>query len=281
MSEEHKISLETFVKRRIKAEDYFNIVYQLIRTMQSVQREGRQVVLDMSCLGMSGDRLRYSIAMEDGIYEIPAIREFIKQLAFQCIFEEGQQLVPVTQFLQTIDRVAEINFYPIVLQYCENQLHIPAGGTNPADGETGVLEEGFWENLESKYKKDTTLIQENQTSGETEVLDTAYWQQLSGASGQLRTAQARLVHSRTGKVTVVNKENFWIGKGEVDLKIDKDIVSRRHAQIIVRQNHYFISDNDSTNKTYVDSREIPAKASVEIFNGTHIKFANEEYIFQI
>ena len=31
----------------------------------------------------------------------------------------------------------------------------------------------------------------------------------------------------------------------------------------------------------VDGKEITPKASVELFNGMHVKFANEEYIFQL
>ncbi|MBO5986320.1 MAG: FHA domain-containing protein [Lachnospiraceae bacterium] len=124
------------------------------------------------------------------------------------------------------------------------------------------------------------------TGGETGVLDPNFWQQLQGgaaqgAQGVQRCHSGRLVHAKTGNVTVINKENFWIGKGDVDLKIDKDTVSRKHAQILVRQNHYFITDNGSTNKTYLEGKELPPNASVELYNGMHVKFANEEYIFQL
>ena len=181
------------------------------------------------------------------------------------------------------------------------------------DGETGVLGDDFWKRLENQNQNlnqnqyESPAGYQNQyaspvesagygryeaasANGETGVLDPDFWKKLSqgtsgagvSGAGVQRQATGRLVHAKTGNVVVINKENFWIGsRGDVDLQIDKDTVSRRHAQILVRQNHYFISDNDSTNKTFVEGKEIPPKASIELYDGMHVKFANEEYIFQL
>lgn len=153
----------------------------------------------------------------------------------------------------------------------------------PADGETGVLGAGFWENLEQQMQ------QEGPQNGETGVLDPAFWEKALtntpsvrlDAPGQGNAVYGRLVRTKDGKVTPITRDNFWIGKEGVDLTINKDVISRRHALIVCKDSHFFVSDNGSTNKTYVNNREIPARASVEIFNGTKIKFANEEYELQV
>ena len=320
-------SLVVLLKSRISMNDYFDVVYQLITSIWRQQKEGRQVVLDLNSMNIKDGKLLYNVKAEDAVYQVTAIRDFVKKLTTQCVFREEQQLSDITRFMKTMDSVSEMNFYSSMIQFCEKELGIETATDtsgyqqSPApvyqqteNGETGVLEEGFWTRLEAQYNsqpryngqpqqnsqprynsqaqydsqtqyntpyQQSASADEFKGNGETEVLDASYWQQIAGGAGQARMQTARLIHAKTNKIVVINKDNFWVGKGEVDLKIDKDIVSRRHAQIITRQNHYFISDNDSTNKTFVDGKEIPAKASIEIFNGTHIKFANEEYIFQV
>ena len=127
---------------------------------------------------------------------------------------------------------------------------------------------------------------------ETGVLDQDVFEKTlnNSISGKLKTEEGtygedyivQLVNVKKGEVIPINKDNFWIGKGtEADLRIQEEIVSRKHAVIITKNNHYFICDNGSTNKTFVNNKEIPPKASVEIFDGTKIKFANIEYEFRI
>lgn len=145
------------------------------------------------------------------------------------------------------------------------------------NGETGVLDPRFWDNM--KHSSD---------QGETGVLDPNFWKSVDRSAKLNRTvaernyrATASLVQLRGGVVTNIDSDSFWIGKENVDLILDKPTISRKHAVITRNDNHFFISDNGSTNKTYVDNQEIPPKASVEIFQGTKIRFAKEEYEFRI
>lgn len=126
---------------------------------------------------------------------------------------------------------------------------------------------------------------------ETGVLDPAYLQKAlhSNPSSRLyEPAQEQtqrclqLVNTKSGSITDIDKDLFWIGKGaDCDLRILDETVSRKHASIMSKNNHYFLCDNGSTNKTYVNNKEIPPKASVEIFDGSRIKFSNVEFSFRI
>ena len=339
----NNLSLVSFLNNYVKVKDYFDIVDQLLDSVERMQREDMKIVLDLSTMSLKDGRLQFSIEREDSVYELSKIKDFLKELTFACVFSAQEQCGSVTQFLRLIDTVSEVNFYAVVRQYCEEQLGsgnqvqaAPARQQAPgdsqqlyyqgsADGETGVLSDSFWKNLESQYQSQPQAqtnrqadrpqtmqqqavqqqaarpqpVQQQFTgqqedyqaysaNGETGVLDPSFWQKISqgmpsqqGGYAQQRSLMGSLVDVKTGNAYVINKENFWIVKGDVDLRIDKDTVSRKHAQIIVKQNHFFIVDNDSTNKTYVDGKEIPPKASIELYNGTKIKFANEEYVFQI
>lgn len=96
-------------------------------------------------------------------------------------------------------------------------------------------------------------------------------------------AQPRLYRRKTGAVITIDKPVFRIGKeeGYVDYLIpDNPAISRSHADIISRGGSYYIYDNNSTNKTYVNNIMIPALKNVELSDGCLIRLANEEFEFR-
>ncbi|MBR3469892.1 MAG: FHA domain-containing protein [Lachnospiraceae bacterium] len=351
----YNIPIEQIIGNQITVQDYFDLMLQLLEDLEETRNEGVQIVLATSRMRVRDGKLQREVDPDAQVREMADIKEFVRNMTFDCVFHPDENCAAVTKFLQTIDSVSEINFFNVMIQFCKEQLglvtpmrspsgRLVSGRTAPApapapapyqgsnDGETGVLSDDFWQKFgqqtqaqpQTQYQQQPqyqqTQYQQTQyqqqyqqpensygngyansygnqggysgyeamggTGGETGVLDPNFWQQIQGgasqgAQGAQRRNSGRLVHAKTGNVTVINKENFWIGKGDVDLKIDKDTVSRKHAQILVRQNHYFITDNGSTNKTYLEGKELPPNASVELYNGMHVKFANEEYIFQL
>lgn len=87
---------------------------------------------------------------------------------------------------------------------------------------------------------------------------------------------------RTVESKLVDKVQFRIGTGRncCDYYIDDNTyISKNHADIVTKDNRYYIVDRHSTNKTYVDGKVIPAETEIEIFSGTKIRLANEEFIF--
>ena len=82
----------------------------------------------------------------------------------------------------------------------------------------------------------------------------------------------------------INKPVFRIGKERtyVDYFVQNNsAVSRLHADIIKKGEHFYLKDNNSTNGTFINEIEIPAEKEVEIFEGDHIVLANEEFEFHI
>lgn len=93
-----------------------------------------------------------------------------------------------------------------------------------------------------------------------------------------------LIRLRTEEKFSVNKPTFRIGTEQsyCDLFIcDNNYISRSHADIVTREDRYYIVDRNSTNKTFIDGKVIFAEKEVEIFSGTQIRFANEDFIFNI
>ena len=80
------------------------------------------------------------------------------------------------------------------------------------------------------------------------------------------------------------KPVFRLGKDKdsVDYFVyGNNAVSRAHADLITRGSRCFVIDCNSTNRTYINEREIPAKIETEIHDGDILKLANETFEFHI
>lgn len=93
-----------------------------------------------------------------------------------------------------------------------------------------------------------------------------------------------LIRTKNEEVFSVDKPVFRIGTEQkyCDLFIgDNSYISRSHADIVTRDDRYYIIDRNSTNRTFVDGKVIPAEKEIEIFSGTKIRLANEDFTFVI
>jgi len=93
-----------------------------------------------------------------------------------------------------------------------------------------------------------------------------------------------LIREKTEEKIIVDKPSFRIGKeGRYCdyFVLDNNAVSRSHADILTKEDRYYIVDNNSTNKTFVEGRAIPAQKEIEIFSGTKLRLANEDFTFYI
>lgn len=82
----------------------------------------------------------------------------------------------------------------------------------------------------------------------------------------------------------INKPVFRVGKERsyVDYFVsNNNAVSRIHADIITKNGHCYIKDDNSTNGTYVNGVVIPTEQEVEICDGDEISLANEPFEFHI
>lgn len=144
---------------------------------------------------------------------------------------------------------------------------------------------------------DTTVLFNEVSDANKIQPDTAYTQNFSAGKSpdsfgtvvegynnpQEKTA-AFLTRLKNGEKTEIDKPVFKIGSARDSCNMvitENRYISRIHAYAVTRDGRYFIIDRNSTNKTYVDGKAIPTETEVEIFNDTKIKFANEEFIFNV
>ena len=90
----------------------------------------------------------------------------------------------------------------------------------------------------------------------------------------------RFINSQAVYVT---KNYFTIGSGsDMDYMISgNSLISKYHATVVIEDGRFFIIDNNSTNKVYVDGREAAPLEKNEIFTGSRVVLANEIFDFYI
>lgn len=136
------------------------------------------------------------------------------------------------------------------------QANSVVGGRSASFGETVVLNAGM--------------------TGDTIVLNS------SMVNNQVATPH--LIRSKNGQKVYINKPIFRIGKEKsyVDFFIgDNSAISRSHANILTREDKYFVVDTNSTNHTYIDGNILQSNSEYEIFHGTKLRFANEDFEFKV
>lgn len=81
----------------------------------------------------------------------------------------------------------------------------------------------------------------------------------------------------------IGRDLFTVGRSlKNDFSVpDNGAVGRLHLVFRILNNRFYIVDQNSKNKTYVNSKAIAPSVNVEVFDKTRIKLANEEFVFNV
>lgn len=93
-----------------------------------------------------------------------------------------------------------------------------------------------------------------------------------------------LIRKNTFDRIDINKPVFRIGKEKsyVDYFIgDNNTISRLHADIINRDNRYYLKDNNSTNHSYINGSMVQGNQEAELFDGAVVTLSNEDFEFHL
>ena len=99
---------------------------------------------------------------------------------------------------------------------------------------------------------------------------------------EYKPLMASMTRVTTGELFAVNKPVFRIGKESKTSDytvINNPKISRNHAEIIRRNNIFYIVDSESKNGTFVNETQIKPRQETEIRDGDMIRLADEEFKF--
>lgn len=123
--------------------------------------------------------------------------------------------------------------------------------------------------------------QQSSFTGETTVLESPA--PVCGETTVLGAAGAYLYRKKNGERIELNTTVLRMGKekSHVDYCIaDNSAVSRKHAEIRMKEGGYYIMDQNSLNHTYVGGRQLVNQEQVLLQDGDQILLANEEFEFK-
>lgn len=151
---------------------------------------------------------------------------------------------------------------------------------------TALLDEEFEDtSLLDEESEDTSLLDED--TEDTSLLTENDPDESYGGTTLLKQELPNypfLIRLNTYDRIDVTKSVFKIGKEKsfVDYYIaNNNAVSRVHADIITANKKYYVRDNNSTNRTFVNGTEIPVNQEVEIVDGDIVMLANEAFAFHV
>lgn len=247
-----------------------------------------------------------------------SIRDFLLDIIQYSTFAPGEDNSYVTRYIEILNRGINYSVFELeeyikklsgiktadasVYRECP-QCHINVKkGTNycPECGAkvSGVNgKSGRYDPLERKDTEDSTMMNRDlneqvaerskedrgrMIGGTTVLGDTFGETVMSDPNEPDKPNYPYLIREKNREKIPIDKPSFRIGKERKysDYFVsDNNAVSRSHADIITREKRYYIIDRNSTNRTYIDGRAIPAEREIEIFPNTRIRLANENFIF--
>jgi pSer/pThr/pTyr-binding forkhead associated (FHA) protein/Mg-chelatase subunit ChlD len=105
------------------------------------------------------------------------------------------------------------------------------------------------------------------------------------AAGPLPVPSAKFIDRNkiSGKSEfMIRKSNTSIGREETnDLVLSEKTISGHHASVIYRDKCFFIIDNNSSNHTYLNGKELKAGAEFLIRNNDEVKFDTYPFLFVV
>jgi hypothetical protein len=158
---------------------------------------------------------------------------------------------------------------------CQNCGQMHEKGANFCTSCGSRLQESSSSDIKSEKTFSETTVLGTDDAGGTTVL---------GVEDYEEPTFPYLIREGTEEKVIVDKPSFRIGKEKkyCDYFIsNNNAISRSHADILTKNDCYYIIDHNSTNKTYVDNRVIPIHKEIEIFSGTKIRLANEDFVFYV
>lgn len=286
------VTLETYLNSIVSKSMFLSVVTQLIRIIKECENNLLNIgnlLLDYRYIFLDPETQKVNCIFWPIINNQHSFlwSEFFQDLPFHTVFSKDEKHDYVTLYLNYFKHSIPLSinrFERLIAAIKDNN---PDSTVLNDYGQTLIKENNQEENEASQVKyldiSEVLGISGNHGTGETAVLEGDSGTTVLGVDAFEEPAFPYLIREKTQETILVDRQSFRIGKEKnCDyVVLNNNAVSRIHADIITRNHRYYIIDNHSTNKTYVENRAIPAKKEIEIFSGTKLRLANEEFVFYL
>lgn len=289
------ISLSARLKSPMRKQEFYNYMAQIISIVNKVKSNNlflNNLVLDFRYVFVNEktQEMLFIYTPLVGNHIIVDVLGFMEGIAYSTVVspdERENYTIKFQQFLKNLNTFDADAIYNYIIHQVPSiksnnvsgfmtdkpkDYYDHYGNNNFDDEKTSILEDDD-EPTGLLNEDDATGLLEEENSEETALL-------VENNVPNYPTLYRVLTNEKIS----INKPVFRIGKEKsyVDYFVsNNNTISRSHADIITRNNRYFIMDLNSKNHTYIDERMIPVKCEVEMYNGCKIRLSNEEFVFEI
>lgn len=281
--------LSRYLSNYLEIDEICSVLYQLISVVEKVKDAGlnpNKLLLNIQYIYYDSDRNSIILVYQPTYGAIP--NEGVASLFFDVLYAIKTDKRHVKEFIvrseQYIKDNTEFNLldFKKYVESAENEWrnstklrqtgyqhnnsrydgseHEIVGNADIDDDKTYILDD------------ETTVIISECDTEDTQVLD-CY--QIDRKRAYLKRLEDERVFELLGTVVTIGKDG-----SRCDCVIsDESTVSRVHAIIYVREDEYYIRDNNSTNGTSVNGKMLSENDESKLSDGDKIMFASQEYEF--
>lgn len=305
------ITFSEYLKRALNKEAFARILKNILDNLKSMQItyiNQDMLLLDFEhvLVNPATENIYFTCVPIQGIEKGTSLRDFLLAIIQHCTFVPGEDSGYIREYITILN--SGINFSVFDLEEYVNKLT----GRGKADDQTKKCPQcgrevkrgtNFCPYCGLKFTG-TAGFSSHQTynpltDGDASQPDSAHGPETpefgghgtavlnippTTVLGSGEPSYPYLIREKNGEKVTVDKPVFRIGKERAYndyFVFDNNAVSRSHADIITRDNRYYIKDRNSTNRTYVDGKAIPVEQEVEIFSKTRLRLANEDFVFYV
>ena len=305
------LTLKSYLANSITINDFFLIYAQVLEVIKSVDRNSfniNNLVMNLNFAFVNEKTKELHMVYQPIRTQVIStnIASFLYDIAYSVNLSLSEDYNEINRFINFMKSLQMISTEQIEQYILKHYPSIYKQVKRQKPGQSKILrgddfyyhqndfdkKNNSFENIEDDLAGDTALLDEDEDDATSLLVEeddeaTSLLTEDDDATALL-VEQVKnypyLIRLSTFDRTDVNKPVFRIGKERsyVDYFVQNNsAVSRLHADIITKGNQYFIKDNNSTNKTYVNGVDIPSEQEVEIFDGDEIVLANEKFEFHI
>lgn len=302
------VTLEEYLGSGISKNDFFLIFAQILEVIKSVDRNSfniNNLVMNLKYTFINKQTKEvhfiYQPIMSQKISS--NLASFLYDVAYSTRLALNEDIKPINELLAYIRNLNVVSVLPlenyilkVYPQIYKQVKRQKPGQSEMLAGSDVYYRRNEWDEKKRKNVDDdatsllsededeaTSLLMEDDDDATSLLNDDDEATSLLGGNPSYQRFPY-LIRKNTFDRIDINKPVFRIGKEKsyVDYFIgDNNTISRLHADIISRDNRYYLKDNNSTNHSYICGSMVQGNQEAELFDGAVVTLSNEDFEFHI
>lgn len=300
-----KVSLEQYFSSSLNKEQFMGALLGIVNPIQEASKymvRIENITLDAKNIFVDSETHLVSLICLPLTRNISCqdLPEFFKSIIVNASFDSDEDIGYVARLINFLNSNAgfSMNQFKLLIEELSGDNK---EGQSDFDKESKVFKGFSW--LRKKDREKNNAGAKNKSYVLPTIQQNKPANKQISVTGRLQGSVLRIEPMLNGKVVldrnmsdkpfIIREKNneriailspeFRIGSDQnsVDYFIgDNSTISRNHAMILTFENKFYLIDNNSTNRTYLNGKLLPYHHEVALANGSKITLSNEEFYFQ-